>query len=57
LIIKAILVNTINIIEIKLIVILFLKKDFAIKYIKYINNKLCEIDNKKIIVNLILILL
>ncbi len=56
-IVKAILVNTINIIEIKSIVILFLKKDSTIKYIKYINNRLCEIDNKKIIVNLILILL
>ncbi len=56
-IVEAILVNTINIIKIKSIVILFLKKDFAIKYIKYVNNKLCEIDNKKIIANLILTLL
>jgi len=57
LIVKAILINTINIIEIKLIIILFLKKDSTIKYIKYVNNKLCKINNNKIIVNLILILL
>jgi len=57
LVVEAILVNTINIIEIKSIVILFLKKDFAIKYVKYVNNKFCKINNKKIIVNLISILL
>lgn len=57
LIVEAILINILNIIEIKSVIILFFEKRFVVIYINYVSNYLSKIEDKKITTYLISTLL